>query len=424
MVEYMAYGTFTDKDTGRLLISRNIVAAIEDVIANGHYEAETFLDNFKRDVFPAFEYSQWEINKARTIINTGFSAELEQLFKDELSTKHNDYVYFVDGDKPSKAKMKVEREMIKQHAIADTLRAENNDAKMLMDYLNNLPINKFSAAINRNINDAYAKAARLPMKEETMYHQIALLRSIEDHAQPLYHPSEEQRTVRIFTYNESMLLLKKEIRKVLTRDWFEFDLQSAHLAIFAYMFDITEVNDFLRSGDDIWSSLFNHFGIEPSKEVKAIFKKALYSTVYGMPVRNLKGNITYELKEFGISNGGSIFVAHPIITALLDARDKAIDAIVSAGYYTTIYGKKLLTSDYSVESILSQAAQAIELKVLMPVFHLAADNESYITITLWMHDGFSISINDNEEYWISKIQKVVQDEIDRLGIVSRLVRDI
>lgn len=420
MIEYLLFGTFIDKDTHQLIISQEIIAQIEGKPFNDRYVAETFLEAFKRDVLPDFEWSSWSMDKARSVINNGLSPVIEALRMKEMLTQHAKYVYFVDGDKPSKAKTIKERDKYRMNALNDIQRTETEDARLLLDYMNNLPPHKFIKTVNKYIKDAYEAAIKLNARQVTIQQQIALLRTIEDIAQPFYQSSGEQRTVRVFGINESMLMLKKEVRRALTKDWIELDLKSAHLAIFAYLFDITEVNEFLLSGEDIWDSLFEHFNLPYVSEVKKLFKTALYSVVYGMPVANIKGNLTKELNKIRVFNAGDTFVSHPIIKALITARDQAMKEITAKGGAATIYGKWLSTDDYTVESILSQLAQAVELKLLMPALHLAAANKTHFTITLWQHDGFSVSLEDNKDYWIRRIQKVVKNEASRLGINTYL----
>lgn len=424
MMEYLLFGTFIDKDTKQLIISQEIIARIEDKVLNDRYVAETFLEAFKHDVLSNFVWSAWSIDKARQVINNGFTKELEQLRINELFTQHAEYVYFVDGDKPSKAKNKLEREYFRMNALNNIERTETADAKELLEYMNNIPPNKFTKTVNDYINDAYAVAARLNAKPATIQQQLSLLRTIEDVVQPFYQSSKEQRTVRIFGMNESMLMLKKEVRKALTKDWIDLDLKSAHLAIFAYLFDIREVNEFLVSGENIWDSLFEHFNLPYVAEIKKLFKEALYSVIYGMPVSNIKGNLSRELNKIRVFDAGDIFVSHPVIAALIAARNKAMKDIEINKGAMTVYGKWLSTDKYSIESILSQLSQAVELQVLMPALRLAANNKKHITITLWQHDGFSISITDNKEYWVRRIQKVIRDEVNRIGINTELVVDV
>ena len=57
-------------------------------------------------------------------------------------------------------------------------------------------------------------------------------------------------------------MLKRELRKVLTRGWYEFDLASSQLAIIGKTWEIKEVQEFLTSGGKIWAELFKHYGIE------------------------------------------------------------------------------------------------------------------------------------------------------------------
>jgi G:T-mismatch repair DNA endonuclease (very short patch repair protein) len=66
-------------------------------------------------------------------------------------------------------------------------------------------------------------------------------------------------------------------------------------------------------------------------------------------------------------------------------------------------------------------AQSVELYLLLPVVELASTTKDFY-ITLWQHDGFSVHFTNKSkvDYWIKKIQSVVQSKIDEQGILTHL----
>ena len=77
--------------------------------------------------------------------------------------------------------------------------------------------------------------------------EIRILRQIAAQPQPFYSASPNGNTPRLYT-GASIPNLKREVRKIFTKDWPTADLKSSQLAICAWMWDIGSILGLLQSG--------------------------------------------------------------------------------------------------------------------------------------------------------------------------------
>src|SRR5690606_30271586 len=99
-------------------------------------------------------------------------------------------------------------------------------------YLNSLPSNSFTKTVRRNLPQARMVAANLKKYDKGKVSQsrtessrkanLQLLRKISEQPKPFYQPSSAGNTVRLFSLNESMLGLSREVRRALTQGWVEY----------------------------------------------------------------------------------------------------------------------------------------------------------------------------------------------------------
>lgn len=417
--EYFIFGTYRDElHRNELVISAEILARIEkktELYEAGNYNAEKFLESIKRDVLPDLAWNDWSYaaGQARTLEPIKWPNHIKEAIRMELSRQWaaDSRVYFVDGRAYSLGKERLEREGTRIEALNRLKMAGNKKAEMILMYLNKLKPNKFSK-IRDHINDAYIAAAQLKdANDETIFHQIAVLRAISDQPQVFYQPSRRGKTVRIFGLNESILSLKKEVRRALTPDWVELDIVSSQLAINAMLWNVSEIDVFLLSNIDIWASLFNHFGIEYDAVIKQeVFKKALYALSFGMARKKV-----YAFVNEKIPNGGKLFFSHPIIKALYRGRQRMIKQIENNGGAYLIDGTWLSIKENTTISILAQMAQAVELEAIYEAYQLASTTNDF-TIMLHQHDGISISFNNRKELWLSRIAGAVNIKLAEMNV--------
>src|SRR5688500_3933967 len=87
---YCLFGTHVDKDDYKLLISKEVLATIEQkshLLKHENYKGEVFLEAYQRDVAP-IRWTSWDKNngKARKLIDTGLPAHILEAAAVERST--------------------------------------------------------------------------------------------------------------------------------------------------------------------------------------------------------------------------------------------------------------------------------------------------------------------------------------------------
>lgn len=364
---------------------------------------------------------------------------IKELIEDELNdlSDINDKVYFINGNKRN---VKHERKEV-QTLVVESLSAvellESPAASYMAGYLNNLPVNSFTQLLD-NKELALAEINNI-QSEVVKVQQLKILNAVLESPKPIYRPSKNLRTDRLFGTGANITNLKKEVRQALTKDWVEFDLQSSQLAIVSKLWNIPALKSFLESGVSIWSELLSYYGLnKASKEVKSEVKKALKERIYGIVYGESKDRIAngkivndkvedeglnIALSRFGISKGGVKFLAHPLIKEILKARQTYMKYLLIAGVITDAYGKHHLVNKTNVLSKMSRVAQSYEQILIYGVFELTNDNNDDWSIQLSQHDGVSVKFRHShtKQYWIAKICQYVNDRCKSYDIPSCLV---
>lgn len=435
-----------DTMTGLSLIDGYHIAKANNMVPafrNNNHVGKFFLEEFQKDVMTpkTFSWSGWNYeNKQARIAIVTFPEEIITLITKELINTVKDRVYFDTGLAVTRARTQAQREIMRIEAET-YFEFALPEAKPLLHYMNNLSTHSFSKVIDKNWDAAWSKVSQI---EDFLSFsvQVEIMMTLRESVQPFYKPSQRGCTPRIFPCNYSIPMLRRDIRKTLTQGWYEFDLANAQLAIVAKLWNIQPIQDFLSTKQSIWTELFKHFNRTSLKTtndlkyqgIKSVFKKALYSLIYGMPKGNLIKEINEGLKAYGISQGRKHFFTNTLIQALYIAREAKFQEMNELEEVSTIFNKTLQIDGSktskgkptqqrkdSIASILAHQAQALELYVLLPVVELASTTKDF-HITLWQHDGFSIHFNDKSKVdrWIPRILKVVQDKIDEQGILTHL----
>jgi len=441
LVCYLAFGRLS-RNTGQVIIDYSRLARIEfgnkigiKRVQQLNYRALTFLEQFQRDVMTEETFNwldyDFEEHRAREALVI-WSEEMIKAIEEEnqyraSTTKLTGLVYIDNGKKYSQASIKLARDMDLQMAQQQQ-RIATEEQKPLLDYMHSLHIRHFSNIVNpSNLMAAFAEILKIE-KKASRDHQFNILCAIQEDLKPLYQPSKSGNTVRIFAYNESMLSLKKSIRKVLCKGWIEFDLASAQLAIVSQTWNIPYIKDYLNSGNKIWLDLCNHLNLPYTEDIKANLKVALYALVYGKTVTKLKQLIKDTIGEQYVD----LWLSHPIIKAILIARMIKIKQLLKDKQLTTIFGKTIhITGNNKTEinakirSALAEESQAVEYYLILPVLELAQSTKDFV-ITLVQADGFSCSFTNKskQQRWINRIITSVQQRADSLSIPTHLEMEI
>jgi hypothetical protein len=443
----LMFGTFADRDTGNMAIPASMLARIERQLTQykwKKYCGEAFLEAFQDEVMSPRTFS-WTMpsikyHKVRTAIvrwKTDIQTSLDRERK--LKVQDAGLVYLHDGSVVTEQKL---RDEYRQRVCEGRRRILmlNPAAEKVLNYLDGRSVTLYRQIVNRNLEAAWEAVERIEDDPDGNKRAIALntLLQIQKFPKPVYGPSIKDATDRIFTLGSSYLGLKGCVRKALLRGWYNFDLQSAQLAIAARLWDIPVVQEFLDSGEKIWVSLMNHLGIDPGikssdpemyEQIKKPLKNALYQCIFGMPVNGVRykwydDHPAIYRRVPGISTK---FFTHHVVRALLDARERTIQSIRQRGGAMTCFGKKLRVKQISaskdnVPSIMAQQAQAVELQLLLPVIDLVQESKKEVQILLWLHDGFVAQIKDKRRtaYWTKQLQDCVGVCALELGVMTAL----
>jgi hypothetical protein len=450
-VDALLFSAKRDRDTGGILIGQSHVAQIEGKkTVDGNYRAIDFLRQMQ-EVLPGLTWSEHEWSPSETRVRhvtaTGLPDEAEQLARAELGRNLDPLalVDFVTGKPVTPGRLRAVAKAHGEQAETKAQHADHPGAVELLAYMNGLHPQPFTDAVKNNLGDAYDVALSIADPVRRRY-ALNLLRSISVQPKPYYAPSRRQKTPRIF--GTGMARLPREVRATMTRDWDWFDLSSAQLAIAASEWGVTEVSSYLRItpkgiGEDIWASLVDHMGEraqlirqqggEDYEALKGVLKANLYGVVYGQARAGLARFATQAETRSGVTPRadriqnllgepvatlGERFVGHPVVHALLRARGEVMRRVREEGGLADAFGVWIPASTSGeVRSALAQAAQASEMKLLIPVIELAK-RKRILHVTLWLHDGFAVKIIDRNERTSvrDKIQRVVSEQARRQGV--------
>jgi hypothetical protein len=422
---YLLFGSRHDKDTGRLLLSAKILSALEGRDPNNS-QAGRFLVSFQENVLHGTGEIYWtgwnkKARKCRQLRRRHFGGEFEEILRREHFGQWDDTgrVYLLDGSTYNTSNARrVRRE---QREAAGRLPTFCKNAEFIRSYMNTLKPNLFTKKVGENFRSALKATFNLP-DSPVKDAQLRILRHINGQPQPFYFPSEKGHTVRLST-SEAIPNLKSNVRRALTKGWEEADLRSSQFAICSKLWNVRELLDFLRTGKSLWTRLFDYLCLAPEERViaKDVIKTTIYSICFGMERHRIKGTTAYNLVAAGLDRKlAHELLKEPLIQALLDARDVALETIAAEGGAMTCYGEwKPVTEERQPRDIMAEIAQAWEMNLIYPAFELARQTREF-TITLYQYDGFSVNFTRRPELWKQRIQEVISENANRQGFMTWL----
>ncbi len=285
-------------------------------------------------------------------------------------------------------------------------------ATQLLQYMNNLPGTAFRRLYS---NFDYAREVAKLESEPILVGDM--LDAIQEQIQPFYKKSYA--STRIFGNTADITYLPRHTRKAFTRGWYECDLRNAQLAITAKAWGIEPIEKYLREYGSVWEGLLNWMEWEYTEDNKAILKPAVYSVCFGTTKRGMcqsKGAFPND----PVSRGR--FLANPLIKALWDAREIQLATIKENGGGKNYFGNWLRVKDFEkgARSVLAQIVQSWELAILRPVVDFAFKNRDLLTITIWQHDGFTVSVDKHPDLILGKLKDLVGASAMADGVVTEL----
>jgi hypothetical protein len=429
MMNYLLFGACDDRETGKRLLAHEFLADIAGHKGNiSNFRSWQFLERFRADVFGS-DALQWTRHKpkkkCRQVEKVILPATIAQALEDEYANKHYETgrVFFSTGEKFTRTRQRQQRKQQQDHALANATEAGCQEAREILDYLNNLTPHLFYRAFRKNHKNA-EDAARLLPKAKARRQQLEILKHIAEQPQPFYQPSKKGHTERVFGTTGSLPLLARDVRHAWTKGWHKADLRSAQLAINATFWKVPDLAAFLKKKEkSIWQELTDHFYLAGREAVKAKnpLKTALYSLCYGMDVRKIAKNLTNDFAEVGIQRTGNLLWKHPLMRSLQAARTRMIRKISKAQGAHTCFGRWHSTTTLRPNQILALLSQAIELKLMHPLFTMAKAT-SDLTITLFLHDGIAVHFTDKNR--ITSWQRRMSDEIRKIAATYHIETDL
>ena len=223
----------------------------------------------------------------------------------------------------------------------------NKDQKLIIEYLHGLSSNIHSELVSRNYETTIKFESEFEYdktKKNSKSIQQNLLMKIKMNPKPFYQVKEDAKTVRIHSVNESMIGLKREIRKKLCESYTEADLKASQFAILAAHLRAPTCQEFIKTGKSLWKE-FNEFvyGIDKKLESKdkEIMKTAIYSIAFGKGKRTyIDDNNIIHQGVFDLLKSRNLekLITHPIIEELFKRRDLWFKAIGEKGGWNDAYG--------------------------------------------------------------------------------------
>lgn len=428
---------FERNEVGKILASRTTIAKIEGVKVTKDYLAYKFLDAYKA-IFPGFQYSGYSGRDriCRMVVNDGFDDEDRvRIIEEKLRRLNAPLVHFLSGRAYGRRDHRLRQEL-REEDQRDISLAQNADARFIQEYINSLHSRGFTDLLPRlaAAREVVSQLrARNPEHTELLRgYQQSLLNEIEEQPQPFVEPSPGGKTLRLMPVNRGISLLAKDARRALTPHWPEWDLRQVQFATCGNTWGVARVEAFLENPKaSIWDELADYLGVDRATAKAALKNRGVYPLVYGMPERNVAAGVTWELKRLGYElhnqpgmSYGKLFLTHPLIADMLEARNRMQAQIIAAGGAQDCYGNWIAydPEEENENSVLAQLAQAIELKLIVPVFRVAKDSKGELTVRLYQFDGVSVTTRRSERarYWFNAAAEAVKEEAQRLGIQTAL----
>lgn len=433
LLEHILFGTWIDDETGMLVLSAKQAAYLvgeEKKWLNHRFKLQPLLDDFACRVFPldteGVVFNHWfGPNRAGRVV-ARVPEWLIQRAATERRRTGGDLVEFATGAAWTRRSHAEASHSMRFLALEAMKSSRNAETTRLLEHLNGLPSNSF-ASIRSRMEGAHELVDEIGRDTERQHN---LLKAIEQFCQPLYQPVDK--SVRVYSVNESYLRLKREVRDCLTAGWMKADLRSAQLAIVAAKWGCTELREFLSAKHSVWPSLLSSLGVSQSDENKAQLKEFTYALVFGMS----KAGLRRLANEYwpSVKNPWTRLTSRSVLAEVLHARTRQFELVRRDGFTVDAFGRRLTLASRakshgsyqgdSARSVLAQVAQSWELALMLPILDMAEQNQgsSGFRLMMWLHDGVAIHVPDTRrrESWRKRIGQVVDANAMALGIPTSL----
>ena len=419
---------FVEKATGRIVIARAYLADIEGKTEQFRkdpksYSGERFLKRFKRDVLPDFEYSGWSYadGLARTVERAQLHPNVSRLQEDLFNTLGNGHIEKVSLDTGRRITRQVRADQ-RRHLLEHIAALPRGVGQNIVDYHNDLNVTAFTAKVRENMADAMAYVRAMPAATETERRRRdqAMAHLIHIDQEPKPYLRSVERSDRLYWVLPSLQSVQSEVRRILTRGWYEYDLKSAHAAILAKLWGVSELTEVLTQGS-LWQHLADELEVDlPS--AKDGIKEGFYALAFGAGNPMVKKSIEAETGDADLAER---FLAAPLIKTLLKHRQRRVDEIKRDGGLVTHFGNRIeVATNKEARSALARETQAVELALIRPIYRLAPRFPATKTFTVMIYSFDGVTITYHRKDRIARLEQQIKEAVkkkaDELGILTEL----
>ena len=427
----------------RVAIPTQTLAGFEGLLRRHRsrdYVGRDFLEAYQA-AFPAFVSTAWRKGKyPRQIRDPGLPADLLALLLDDLAVPVWEAGGLVDFAERAAVPVPTSGRAFQAartgrltRLLRAAKRAERSPwllQRNLLRLLNRTPGNALARRVRANAAAAIAVALEINDPYRRL-RTLAALREIQLTPGVLYVPSKRGRTPRAFGDAVCVLSLPKAVRKALLGGSLELDLVNSQLACAARAWNIAPLLAHLQREGAVWPHFLAAVAgthTLPPDEAKQALKDAVYAACYGMSRWRLRASLARELSE----RAAAIFLADPLVRALLIARDREIATVDDAGGAVDWLGvfhpvtAETGTPERKAEcrSVLACVMQALELLLLAPVIaeaeRVAAHSRPSFTVLAWLHDGLTVAVRNRDGRVERKLCRLVREQAELLGVPTSL----
>jgi hypothetical protein len=431
---YLCFGTFHDASSHRLVIPTKVMAKEIFEVSTNNFIGKDALEKFKSEVLPGLTWTApapsatngWK-GKAREFVDLGFDEEMEAALKQELLSPSKDRVDFITGgthEREDRYQQMAEETAAYEEALASC--SLNETQAKVVNYLRRIKAGHlFLRKLDENQEAIVEAMGHLSPEVQTIRYRI--LGSARENPNVYYLPSSKGNTCRISGQGDSILGLKKEVRKAATAGWVECDLRSSQFAILAAKLKAPVSQAFIASGKSIWREFYSYLvglDADPPSDTKAVMKEAMYSLCFGKSKANLR-------KVLDQHQMGSL-LRHPILSELLQLREKWFEQINLDGGAKDVWGvwhavdrtRGRGKKGRWAGSVAATVIQSIEMEIIAPIFDVAMEHgkSDQFGICLFQHDGATLSFQSTEKQARAqtKLKKAVEARAKALGVETVL----
>lgn len=227
-----------------------------------------------------------------------------------------------------------------------------------------------------------------------------------------------RRTDRIYAVGASLLQLSKEVRAAVFTGCTCLDVKNCQLAIVAWLWDIPELRELLKTVEDVWEYFAEQIGVDPA-EYRCEIKRMVYCIIFGGGIKRLRRE----------SQFADVFVGLPEIQQLIEHRNMAKAGIQEAGGMTDAFGRQWRLSDTGkshpeeqARSLLARQVQSYEMAIMLAGFEVIL-NDPDMLMMAWLHDGiyvYATHNNKNVEYKINRVCEAIEKKAKEIGFAVKV----